>query len=34
MTSVAGDFYDYVVVNEQQAGLLIATYPATVFRLR
>jgi sigma-B regulation protein RsbU (phosphoserine phosphatase) len=24
MTSVAGDFYDYVVVNEQQAGLLIA----------
>jgi sigma-B regulation protein RsbU (phosphoserine phosphatase) len=24
MTSVAGDFYDYVVVGEQQAGLLIA----------
>jgi sigma-B regulation protein RsbU (phosphoserine phosphatase) len=24
MTSVAGDFYDYIIANQQQAGLLIA----------
>ena len=29
MTSVAGDFYDFIVIDETRIGVLVRTYPAT-----